>query len=188
MKKTMLIATFLAVGAGSAGVSAVDLKRGSDTLKEFTLSVINAAVCPGADGLVYIGGGSGAGETAMIPGTQPVRPCRASSLARWPGRCQTEPAPKALRSLLTASPLCLQGALCVRSERPLPARAAADARKPPAVSATRARLASAATCLAAALRFPSGWRDVLRLVLLRSRRTATGKNPEPPRLPHPSRL
>src|SRR6478609_10889410 len=75
MKKTMLIATFLAVGAGSAGVSAVDLK-GSDTLKEFTLSVINAAVCPGATSLVYIGGGSGSGETAMTtnPVTQNVAP------------------------------------------------------------------------------------------------------------------
>ena len=75
MKKTMLIATFLAVGAGSAGVSALDLK-GSDTLKEFTLSVINAAVCPGATSLVYLGGGSGAGETAMStsPITQSVAP------------------------------------------------------------------------------------------------------------------
>ena len=76
MKKTMLIATFLAVGAGSAGVSAVDLK-GSDTLKEFTLSVINAAVCPGATSLVYIGGGSGSGETAMT--TSPVKYAGGSS-------------------------------------------------------------------------------------------------------------
>src|SRR4051812_39835523 len=75
MKKTMLIATFLAVGAGSAGVSALDLK-GSDTLKEFTLSVINAAVCPGATSLVYLGGGSGSGESAMTttPITQSVAP------------------------------------------------------------------------------------------------------------------
>lgn len=75
MKKTMVIATFLAVGAGSAGVSALDIK-GSDTLKEFTLSVINAAVCPAATSLTYLGGGSGAGETAMTtsPITQSVAP------------------------------------------------------------------------------------------------------------------
>ncbi|HWZ91826.1 MAG TPA: hypothetical protein VNW92_23345, partial [Polyangiaceae bacterium] len=69
MKKTMLIATFLAVGAGSAGVSALDNVNpmaGSDTLKDFTLSVINASVCPAAVGLVYTGGGSGGGETALI--------------------------------------------------------------------------------------------------------------------------
>ena len=75
MKKTMVIATFLAVGAGSAGVSALDLK-GSDTLKEFTLSVINAAVCPAATSNNYLGGGSGAGEAAMAssPITQSVAP------------------------------------------------------------------------------------------------------------------
>ena len=75
MKKTMVIATFLAVGAGSAGVSALDIK-GSDTLKEFTLSVINSAVCPAATSLTYLGGGSGSGETAMTtsPITQSVAP------------------------------------------------------------------------------------------------------------------
>ena len=69
MKKTMLVATFLAVGAGSAGVSALDNVSnmlGSDTLKDFTLSVIDAAVCPAAVGLVYKGGGSGGGENVIV--------------------------------------------------------------------------------------------------------------------------
>ena len=76
MKKTMLVATFLAVGAGSAGVSALSNIKlaGSDTLKDFTLTVITAAACPASVGLTYIGGGSGAGENAMIAGTQTTAP------------------------------------------------------------------------------------------------------------------
>lgn len=68
MKKTMLVATFLAVGAGSAGVSALDnvKMQGSDTLKDFTLTVITAAACPGSVGIQYLGGGSGAGENNLI--------------------------------------------------------------------------------------------------------------------------
>lgn len=78
MKKTMLVATFLAVGAGSAGVSALDTVTpmlGSDTLKDFTLAVLTPGVCPGitaftagppASGLDYQGGGSGGGETKLI--------------------------------------------------------------------------------------------------------------------------
>jgi hypothetical protein len=68
MKKTMLVATFLAVGAGSAGVSALDgvKMQGSDTLKDFTLTVITAAACPNAVGIQYLGGGSGSGENNMI--------------------------------------------------------------------------------------------------------------------------
>jgi hypothetical protein len=76
MKKTMLVATFLAVGAGSAGVSALSniSMKGSDTLKNFTLSVISSTVCPAAVGISYQGGGSGGGETAIVAGTQTVAP------------------------------------------------------------------------------------------------------------------
>jgi hypothetical protein len=82
MKKTMLVATFLAVGAGSAGVAALDNVNpmlGSDTLKDFTLTVIDAAVCPaavngGTGALVYTGGGSGGGETAIVHSSNGVGP------------------------------------------------------------------------------------------------------------------
>jgi len=75
VKKTILVASLLAFGAGAVSVSAIDLK-GSDTLKEFTLNVINAAVCPGATSIFYNGGGSGVGESAMsnLPITQSVAP------------------------------------------------------------------------------------------------------------------
>ena len=62
MKKTMVVAAFLAIGAGTAGVQALDLK-GSDTLRKVTQQVITAC---GTPGLVYKGGGSGAGESALI--------------------------------------------------------------------------------------------------------------------------
>lgn len=73
MNKTIAaVATFAALGAGTLGVHAVDLK-GSDTLKKLTVAVV--AACPGAAGVVnYVGGGSGAGENAMIAGTQTVSP------------------------------------------------------------------------------------------------------------------
>jgi hypothetical protein len=75
MKKTIAaVATFAALGAGTLGVHALDLK-GSDTLKKLTVQVI--AACPGATGAInYIGGGSGAGEAAMngASPTQAVAP------------------------------------------------------------------------------------------------------------------
>lgn len=76
MKKTMLIATFVAVGAGSAGVSALNgvSVQGSDTLKDFTLSVITAAACPAAVGITYVGGGSGAGENSLIASSNSASP------------------------------------------------------------------------------------------------------------------
>ena len=58
MKTTLWIAMFLAVGACSVGVSALDL-RGADGLKGFTLSVLDNAVCPGAlvaPRIVYLAG------------------------------------------------------------------------------------------------------------------------------------
>ncbi|HET7544785.1 MAG TPA: hypothetical protein VFK05_33185, partial [Polyangiaceae bacterium] len=75
MKKTIAaVATFAALGAGTLGVHALDLK-GSDTLKKLTVQVV--AACNGATGAInYIGGGSGAGEGAMILAspTQAVAP------------------------------------------------------------------------------------------------------------------
>jgi hypothetical protein len=73
MKKTIAAAMFLAVGAGTLGASALDIK-GSDTLRRFTQSLVNANPEAGEVGnhctnafasLDYIGGGSGAGETAI---------------------------------------------------------------------------------------------------------------------------
>jgi hypothetical protein len=72
MKKTLAVAAFLALGAGTMGVKALDLK-GSDTLRSLTVQVINA--CSGATGtLVYKGTGSGAGESAIAADTQQIAP------------------------------------------------------------------------------------------------------------------
>jgi len=72
MKKTLAAAAFLALGAGTMGVQALNLK-GSDTLRSLTTQVIN--VCAGATGtLVYTGGGSGAGESGIVQGTQQIAP------------------------------------------------------------------------------------------------------------------
>ena len=170
MKKTMLIATFLAVGAGSAGVSALDLK-GSDTLKEFTLSVINAAVCPGATSLVYIGGGSGAGESAMTtnPVTQAVAPM--SRFLQVGG---------ATPNLAEGVAFAADGITIVASK----AHAACD---PNATSGTGCTAQAgglrqsgtlnngAYTIGTAAV---AGWRDVLRLVFF-GLSNSTGANPNP---------
>jgi hypothetical protein len=75
MKKSLMIATFLVVGAGAAGVGAdigttANLK-GSDTLFDITTAML--LNCPGAVP-PYQGTGSGNGESAMIKGTQAVAP------------------------------------------------------------------------------------------------------------------
>ncbi|HWA75231.1 MAG TPA: hypothetical protein VG937_23000 [Polyangiaceae bacterium] len=74
MKKTMVVATFLALGAGAVGLSAPNglALKGSDTLFALTQAVI--AACPNATGTTYAGTGSGAGENAMLAGTQTVAP------------------------------------------------------------------------------------------------------------------
>src|SRR6266550_70691 len=58
-------AAFLVVGVAGAGRANAQLNlRGSDTLDLVTTDVI--AACPGAVGnIVYVGGGSGAGQAAM---------------------------------------------------------------------------------------------------------------------------
>jgi len=79
MRTTIAIATFLAVGAGAAGVSALDLK-GSDTLKELSQDLFGnnapfAQDCGGtgntpAGTINYIGTGSGNGQSGVL-GTVP---------------------------------------------------------------------------------------------------------------------
>jgi ABC-type phosphate transport system substrate-binding protein len=83
MKRSLLVAAFLAVSGGAVGVSAGNPAafKGSDTLFDFTNAVI--AACPGTQlgpvggtvvPLVYQGTGSGNGEKAMLAGTQQVAP------------------------------------------------------------------------------------------------------------------
>ena len=80
MRTTIAIATFLAVGAGAAGVSANLL--GSDTLKEVTIDLLNLATADcggvaqngGAGTLIYDGTGSGNGQAAVISATQQIAP------------------------------------------------------------------------------------------------------------------
>ncbi len=81
MRTTIAIATFLAVGAGAAGVSALDLK-GSDTLKELSQDLFGnnapfAQDCGGtgntpAGSINYIGSGSGNGQSAVL-GSAPTQ-------------------------------------------------------------------------------------------------------------------
>lgn len=75
MRTTIAIATFLAVGAGAAGVSALNLK-GSDTLKATTLALLHDATltCGGvgnspAGTLDYDGTGSGNGQAFLLDGS-----------------------------------------------------------------------------------------------------------------------
>jgi ABC-type phosphate transport system substrate-binding protein len=70
MKKTTLIVSALVLSADVSGVQAQ--LKGSDTLEAVTTAVI--AACPGAAGLTYAGGGSGAGGSAMVAGSQEVAP------------------------------------------------------------------------------------------------------------------
>lgn len=68
MKTMTLIATFLAISASAAGVTALSNVPidGADTLDRFMLSLINASVCPAAVGLGYNGGGSDLAEANLI--------------------------------------------------------------------------------------------------------------------------
>jgi len=78
MKKSLMVATFLAAGGGAVGVSAGNPAsfKGSDTLFDFTNAMI--AACPGTQlgspVLAYAGTGSGNGEKAMLAGTQQIAP------------------------------------------------------------------------------------------------------------------
>lgn len=76
MRSTIAMATFAALAAGTAGVSALDTipnMAGSDTLKNMTQDVLIecGANCAG---LTYIGTGSGAGQNNLKAGVQSVAP------------------------------------------------------------------------------------------------------------------
>lgn len=78
MRKTIVATTFVVIGAGTAGVGAIDL-NGSDTLETMTHSILNgvpgqSVACPGTSTLNYIGGGSSTGEQAMLDGKQQIAP------------------------------------------------------------------------------------------------------------------
>ncbi len=76
MRSTIAAATFVALGAGTLGVGALDNIAhmvGSDTLKAITIDVI-AACGANCAGLHYDGTGSGNGSTALVNGTQSVAP------------------------------------------------------------------------------------------------------------------
>jgi cysteine-rich repeat protein len=73
MKKSILIATFMVVGAGAIGASAIVTPfQGSDTLFNVTTQAIAAAGLLPAS--AYIGGGSGNAESAMKAGKQVIGP------------------------------------------------------------------------------------------------------------------
>ena len=95
MRSTLAMATFAALAASAAGVSALDANPhmfGSDTLKKLTTKIL---VQCGANcaGLVYDGTGSGAGQTALLGAAQSVAPMsRAlnSGICADPGRTTAE--------------------------------------------------------------------------------------------------
>ncbi len=179
MKKTMLIATFMAVGAGSAGVSALDNVNpmlGSDTLKEFTLAVLDSSVCPGAfavsPGIVYTGGGSGGGETALVasPAKQTVAPM---------SRFLAAPTVPATATAAEGIAFAADGVALAISK----AHAACDTNPGTSCTATlntglrnSGTLNGGAYTLGAGNAAVQGWRDVLRLVFLGLPGTA-GKDP-----------
>jgi hypothetical protein len=86
MRSTIAMAAFAALAAGAVGVSALDSNPhmvGSDTLKKLTTAILSkctteaaTAGLPGTScgGLTYDGTGSGAGQSALLAGTQSVAP------------------------------------------------------------------------------------------------------------------
>jgi hypothetical protein len=81
MKQTLLIAAFIAAGAGAVGatVGAISL-NGSDTLFDVTNDLVTpglpttCALINPAGTITYLGGGSGTGESQMVNGAQAVAP------------------------------------------------------------------------------------------------------------------
>ena len=73
MKTTFAAATFVLLGAGAAAIGAVEMK-GSDNMYEVTKFMLASGFCAGTSGIFDIGGGSTAGELAMISGAQQVAP------------------------------------------------------------------------------------------------------------------
>lgn len=77
MRKTIALATFAALTAGAVGVGAVDnlpAMVGSDTLKQVTIDVIGTCNATVQAQIVYAGTGSGAGQNAMLGGSQGIAP------------------------------------------------------------------------------------------------------------------
>lgn len=77
MRKTIALATFAALTAGAVGVGAVDnlpAMVGSDTLKQVTIDVIGTCNAAVQAQIVYAGTGSGAGQNALLGGTQGIAP------------------------------------------------------------------------------------------------------------------
>ncbi len=73
LKKGLAGATFLVLGVGGASNAFAQLQlRGSDTLEDVTKDAISAAGLTAV--ITYLGGGSGAGESAMVGGTQHISP------------------------------------------------------------------------------------------------------------------
>ena len=76
MRTTIAFATFLTIGAGAVGASALSniQFKGSDTIFEVTNNII--ANCPAITntGFQYLGTGSGNGESAMNTGAQTIAP------------------------------------------------------------------------------------------------------------------
>jgi ABC-type phosphate transport system substrate-binding protein len=71
-QRQIAIATILTALAGTAvQVHALDL-AGSDTIEDLTIALIASGQC--GTGLNYVDGGSGAGENALIAGTQQIAP------------------------------------------------------------------------------------------------------------------
>jgi len=73
LKKGLAGATFLVLGVGGASNAFAQLQlRGSDTLEDVTKDAVSAAGLTAS--ITYVGGGSGAGENAMVGGTQVIAP------------------------------------------------------------------------------------------------------------------
>src|SRR5262249_17809902 len=73
LKKGLAGATFLVLGVGSASNAFAQLQlRGSDTLEDVPKDALTAANLNAV--ITYLGGGSGAGEAAMVGGTQHIAP------------------------------------------------------------------------------------------------------------------
>jgi len=194
MKKAIWAATFLVLGSGSVGVAALDNVRmqGSDTLKDFTLSVITAAVCPGSVGIQYFGGGSPSGESNMVASlsgstSQPQTTAPMSRFLQGSGSsgvCAVDAhraeaiafgaqllAVSLSRTHLACDPHATVGASPNSGCTPDPTSPKTGLRNSGALT-TGYVLGDGTSVI-------PGWRDVLRLVYLGLPKSA-GKNPAPP--------
>src|SRR5260221_3341457 len=77
LKAAFVVATFLVVGVGAAGVGALNL-RGADTLTGLTISLLApSSDCGGTDqggSIGYDGSGDRNGQGAMVAGQQTIAP------------------------------------------------------------------------------------------------------------------